>query len=353
MVSTVLVSRFMSIMGLFGVVNHNEVDPVNYRVMSNYKTNPVANAIYSRVSGVCATSRHVNCAILEEIQCIQLHLHNGSVQFDFQYDSRECILNRIKACDTRCVYMPMGLKWQEPTNTCHHLMLLVVDTIHHTYSVFDPNRGNMIIQSAPPHSSSTQQMNRYDMFLLNSNGRQDFLPGYRYIDQRQEEGSLSLQAVVDTTDDSQKQEYDLFIQDVPSGLCAVLSLLVLVCCFRFQSTNPWGLANSIKHVFMAMNDAEKKAFRVNLTNWYMNIYRAKSWRGVAELMCVCNVIPSGGYTCGVLLGSDGRQCTNPTCPRNVLCEKHYYRMVLQSLEHRAHFTCYITDDVLELHGNFI
>ena len=352
-----LISHFLLNVGLFDDIEPKEI-PINRRIVCNYREWPLITAIFSRVNKVWATGPHVHCVMLGTIHSVNLHIHDGEVRWAFEDTSRTDIVNQIQTHETRIrwVFIPLGVEWiawkaNDPTQGDHplgHSAVLVVDTVCHTYSLFDPNNGDMQIKDER-QPTKTRFLNRYDLFLVDHH--KDFIPGYECVDRRQEGGDSSLQSVVDTTDENVKREFDEYIQEVPGGLCSILTLLVLVCCLRFQRGDPWIVADSIKRTFMSMGDATKEKFRVNITTWYMNIYRAKRWRGVAELMGVCNVLPHDD-PCGVLSEIDGSHCTKPACPRNTLCEQHYYELVLQSLEAHDDFVCFITHDVLDLCGPF-
>ena len=351
-----LISNFLSSLGLF---DENEPADViiNHRIVCNYRKWPLVTAIFSRVSGAWATNARVT---MGPIQSVILYVDDGEVRWEFE-DTCADIVNQIQIHEakTRWVYFPIGIQFPDLTMapdvetnddaTPGHLTMLIVDTVRRTYSLFDPDDGDTTIKDER-QPTKQRHINLYGVFWVDHN--KDLIPGYWCVDQRQEGGGSSLQYIVDTTDESMKHEFDSYIQEVPGGLCAILTALVSVCCLRFQCGDPWVVADGIKRIFTAMNEADREKFRVNITTWYMDIYRAKTWRDVAELMGVCNVTRSKG-PCGVLVGFDGNHCTSPPCFRNTLCKQHYHELMMQSLEHHHDIACFVTHRVLDLCGVFL
>ena len=137
-------------------------------------------------------------------------------------------------------------------------------------------------------------------------------------------------------------------------MCAIITFLVLVCCHRFQSGNPWAIADSIQRVVQAGTRKEREKFRVNMTSWYMHIHHAKLWKDVAKLLGLGGARHRADpVVCGVLDISNTTHCPNSACVGNVFCEQHFYNLALQSIVDRDHAMCFITHNVLELRGPFI
>jgi hypothetical protein len=346
-----LISQFLVVTaGFFDPVVVDPIHPQNRQIVRNYRSRPLVNAIFSRVNGLWATGPGVHCVACHEIPDVWLYMKDGEVSIDIQspaiWKRLFAQIEQFKRTNIRWVYIVIGISWLETTmstDVASHLGMLVVDTVAETYSYFDPGLGiTNIVDTLQP--TSHRIINFYDVFCRNRSIH--FIPGYKCLDQRQEDASL--QSVVDTTTQIKQEDPDAV---VPSGLCAIVTLLVLVCCRRFQSGNPWTIANSIKRIFVHTDATQQENFRINITSWYTNIYYANHWKEVARLLWLCNV-PVRDQMCGVLDATNTMYCPSNACNGNTLCEQHYYDLVLQALSHQEHFPCYITHDVLKLRGQF-
>jgi hypothetical protein len=64
---------------------------------------------------------------------------------------------------------------------------------------------------------------------------------------------------------------------VPEELSALLTTLVSVFCYRYQSDNPWAIATGIRNKFECLTDDQKGMFHINLHDWYVSLYTAEHW----------------------------------------------------------------------------
>jgi hypothetical protein len=350
-----LVFQYLVDIGLF---KDSQDDERNRQLYCNYRVWPLLNAIFSRVNGIWAPGPNVNCvATVGTLPSCFVYMENGEVQIrpdSFWGDSLFEQIRGYKNANIQFVYIAIGVVWNERTvtdNSSSHLGMIVVNTVDQTYSYFDPATGDFpILDELQP--TKQRRVNIYDIFCCHK--CKPLIPGYTCVDQRQL-SVPSLQHTMDTTDPEVKPENPDAV--VPFGLCAVITFLVMMCCFRFQSGNPWMIAECINHTFRRVSIAEKGEFRINVTAWFVSIYKANHWKTIAQLLGVCgdisrDTIIYNPRMCGVLDTSNTTYCDNAVCDGRIFCAQHYYNLVLQSLAPQEHFTCYITDNVMELNDDF-
>lgn len=342
-----LVPPFLAVLGLLKETVVDPSDPVNLQIVRNYRKWPLLSCILARMDGVWADGCGVNCVTVKETHHVRVYTTDGEIRLRFSSHARKRLRQQVREYKghVKWVYIVLGLTWDvTPEDPASHLALMIVDTVNDTYSYFDPASGEIDLED-PLQPNKQRASNMYDIFACDDCDA--FILGYKYVDRRQP--GKSLQSTVDTTDETVKLE-----TEVPSGLCAVITFLVLVCCHRFQSGNPWTIAYTIRRFFNAGTSKEQENFRANMTSWYMHIYHAKRWKDVVKLFGVCGVTAHGADppVCGVLDITNTTPCSNRPCVGSVLCDKHLYKLVLQSLMDRDHATCFITHDVLELRGPF-
>ena len=345
-----LISQFLTDLGFFNPVIGIETQIKEFVV--NYRAWPTVNAILSRVHGVMARGPGVNCVVIPSIPAITISILNGETKLVFRnkqdWNRVFAEMQTHKQNNIRWVYIVFGLSWKE-TNTdtsSSHLSMFVVDNVNQTYSYFDPEEGGIrILDDLQPNKQ--RKINLYDIFCCND--CRHVIPDYECVDQRQ--SGRSLQSVLDTTDGQVKCENPETV--IPDGLCAFITLLVLVCCLRFQSGDPWPIARSIKIAFCKLSRPNKEEFRTNFTMWVVNIYKAGNWKSIARILGLCNHPNARERICGVL------DATSEPCPYHpvrtgysLLCEEHYYKLLLQSFSDKDQFVCYFSHNVVDINGQF-
>ena len=230
-----LIPLFLDALGILTdhAIGDNAV-PQHQHPLSNSGARPMVSSVFARANQLWATTGpDVNCVTVDEVHQVFVYTFDGDIKLHVDREAWDRLAQQIGVHQNhvRWVYIVLAVSWHnKPANVVSQLALIVVDVVNHTYSYFDPTSGvGDIVDLLQP--TGKRVFNKYDVFCCHNCS--PFLPGYKHVDQRQGGGSSS-QGVVDTIKGAIVPEPNATPTDVPSGLCAVITLLVLVCCRRLD-----------------------------------------------------------------------------------------------------------------------
>lgn len=227
------------------------------------------------------------------------------------------------------VFVPLvwGFYNKYDTRTTHATFLIFY-TKTKQYAHFDTTCGDMsfIIK---PHPPTYQVWNLSRLLLTYDMMYGPFVDEYHAIDGRHLEYINSLQ------DDVERPPANAVVDPsaIPvmrSGLCALLSFLVLLCCRRFAYHDPWNVAEEIRVLFMSHNRTHKEYFRKRLGLLYMGTHHKKSWLELLEHFAIVNPsrdIP-GGRLCLVRTLRNSL-CRRKPCHGQAFCNQHRFIMLAE------------------------
>ena len=151
------------------------------------------------------------------------------------------------------------------------------------------------------------------------------IDGYQYISTRRQ-SPPSLQETIEC------EEKKVDAKGVaPSGLCAVLTTLVLAFCLRYQMHDPWIVAKAIGNHFSGLkNKPREEMFRINITHWYRHVYTEKRWIGIEKLVGLLEPPYKKNRRCLVYLRDEKKPCTNRACDNHAYCPLHRYSLLVKA-----------------------
>ena len=287
-----------------------------------YKTKPYVIAIHNRLSRIWSWGRGCPTTLGDD-NTIYWTVKGGRGADGALQDIAipEHVSQQIRAmqnCKVKVAFIPLCWMWISPRRDfIAHSTLLVVDNHSKTYSLFDPYGGQMAVADDSSLQTNALNLNRYDLL-------RDCPPlfvGYLPFDRRQPHPSL--QTAIERCHIPSANVANL----VSGGMCALLSTLVLVFCYRFQSHDPWDIATGIRDNFNGLNQTQKELFRINLHNWYTSLYTANSWAQLHMRVGLLNPRPKKDRRClvyGRKLQRDGskRNCLNASTKNAAYCSFH-------------------------------
>jgi hypothetical protein len=128
--------------------------------------------------------------------------------------------------------LPLSWYWTYQNQGIGHRTLLVVDTVHRTYRLYDPNGVNYQIDARRIYS-------RHQLLLDLAAARGALYPGYRALGDHYPACHRSLQSTV------KRGEVGAVERQALSGLCAILVFWVTLTCVRLQYFDVFDVAESI------------------------------------------------------------------------------------------------------------
>ena len=284
-----------------------------------YKCNPYVNAIHNRLNSMWNATRGCPTTLGQDIT-IQLNVqggqgNKGAIRYNQVAEQITEKITAMRECKLRIAFIPLCWNWETPSG--HHIAhstLLVVDNIRNTYNLFDPNKGimNVIDKTMPKNKLS---LNRHELLMLTTS----LIPGYKIERDIRQEGR-SLQTSI--------EHYNPPIPHVnvtrlvPGGMCALLTTLVLVFCYRFQCYTPWKIAEGIRDNFNGLDNKRKEMFHLNLYNWYTSLYTAKSWVEMEKRVGLFQPRVRENRICSVLVRNRNTPCLNRPHDRYAYCPFH-------------------------------
>jgi hypothetical protein len=328
---------YLEDLGLFKQLSPKDRLEVEHDIVISYTNCNILNAIQIRLNMLwnwgshCAISPTHNRTIYVTVR--GGHGLEGSLRGNKIPPFIIKEINALRTCGAKMLLIPLIWFWTDSNSIqSAHSTLLVVYPVDQTYQLFDPNEGDMdVFDNTLPENAL--YLNRYDI-ISNSTTGKALIHGYK-------PGPLavqpipSLQTFIERTDGEPRKHV------VPTGLCAVLTTLILVFCRRFQYADPWDVATVIRnHLMRIPNKTQLEMFRVNLANWFRHLYLAKSWaeleRGVGLLNPPervnrkCFVIPNYGTP---------TPCANHPCPGHAYCNDHRYMLLMERWHDFEHGNC--------------
>jgi hypothetical protein len=333
-----LVEFYLEDLGLWSQLWPKDRLYVNHNILENYINSHIVNAIQARMDLLWSWGR--NCAISPTSdRTIYLEVRGGhGLEGSLRKNKIPTFiikeLNALQTCGVKIVLIPLAWFWTDSeSEDSAHSTLLVVDTVTQTYQLFDPNEGDMdVFDITMPNN--TLDLNRYDIITKSKKGKA-LIPGYK-------PGPLvmqplpSIQTTIERTDSKKRKRV------VPSGLCAVITTLVLVFCRRFQYGNPWDLATAIRdQVTRIPNKSQLEMFRINISNWYRHLYTAKSWPELEQRVGLLNPIERKNRQCLVLynLGIGSLECIMDPCPGHAYCSYHRHALLMARWHNKENGKC--------------
>jgi hypothetical protein len=216
--------------------------------------------------------------------------------------------------NVRFLYFYVRLVWLHPDNNPRaHAILMVIDTRVKMYGFYDPDENNGQI-GVRDRTGGIRLVNVRDLLcdpLLALLPEYTLHPGTAPLP--------SLQRVLEQgTNESAQPE------DVPSGLCATIVFLVMICCRRFNTPNAWHLALHIRNLcrdnLRTSND--KMAFCANLVHWWMSMYKGNKPERLARRLGL--IRPDDEAFCHCMTVSDRapNTCKRAPCAGEALCWQH-------------------------------
>ena len=233
-------------------------------------------------------------------------------------------------------WVPLELRW-EWTNAADvrvaHATLLVFDTKRHTYNLFDPNEGTMTLRGAGPQTL----FDRHLVVVAAAALHGPLVPGY-HAEAVRRQAVPSLQTHLERTA-AQQPDAPLQAQITFSGLCALLTTLVVVACRRFNYYDLWTMAGVLRGILQRRltNRTLREMFRFRLFRWYRGIVLAPRWDRLEQHLGL-RVDANVGGRCAVQSERTGTFCRRRPCAGHAYCPQHRH-LLLASLWRRTRRAC--------------
>ena len=253
-----------------GILNEHHTVKPDYGLC---KCAPYINAIHNRLNIIwnngrgCPTTLGQNTNIFLNFEVRGGRGSNGALRYKTIPTNVIQHIRAMQNCKVPVLFIPVCWSWTMPNgNRSSHNTFLMINTHNNSYNLFDPENIDMHV-SDPTLPNNDLRLNRYKLIARSKQLIRGYVPGPA-IQLRHP----SLQTIIERRPGT---PYEATV--VPIGLCALLTTLVLVFCYRFHSNDPWKIANDIADNFDVLNDTQKEKFRLNLYNWYISLYNATSW----------------------------------------------------------------------------
>lgn len=318
-----VVGIFLSDIGMWKPRTHNERTNA-YPANESCKTPNFISTLINRITMIWSGNRNcVSCKNKRAIPIIEIRNISDPTKSLSGLRFPDALLNEIGSYESQSIrFVVLPLLWIyyviEKRYTGGHATLLIVDTISKTYCLFDPNGGKYSIK---PGVSYHRQI----LLARSAELHGPLIPGYRgvVINQREE----AIQRVVERDSRDGVGE-----TRIPCGLCALLSVLILMCSFRFQYFDLFDVADAITREFKrrCRNRTQKESFRYRLFDWYHKTYTARQWSDLEIVLGLRNPpvpmhIPdpaSWRRLCMVRSEKNGTFCAQKSCPGHAYCWVH-------------------------------
>lgn len=225
----------------------------------------------------------------------------------------------------RWFYVVLSWTWRKQqqrtpkATNAGHVTLLVVDTFHRTYQLWDPNGGGWSV-----YNEAIGTCELFDPYVALAAAsahcyerRSDgLITGYTFT------GPTSgfTETVQNTLDGvcSAHIKREPGVPECPlppGGLCVTSCLLILAFCTRFNCGEPH-LFDAIIRRYLSMTGPSRD-FTLQLSHWHRNLYAAKSWAHVERAL---GLVQPGARCDHFVQGVD--PCPLPSCATSVFCEHH-------------------------------
>lgn len=119
------------------------------------------------------------------------------------------------------------------------------------------------------------------------------------------------------------------VDDTSKGICAVITVLVMTCCRRFNCHKPWLISNHIKRVILdeLQTHGEMEMFRRNLVRWYTSIYRINTIPRMLQRLGLNSPLDEPHRICMLFSDKTEEPCKRRACNLSALCWQHRYLML--------------------------
>ena len=214
----------------------------------------------------------------------------------------------------RFLYFFVRLVWRGHDDKHRaHAILMVIDTRARMYGFYDPddNDGPIRVRSTAGSVRSVKPRDlMWNPFLW-------LVPNYTL-----HQGLLPLPPLQMVLEEGTSRGAQP--EDVPSGLCASIVFLVMMCCRRFNTPNAWHLALHIRSLcrdnLRTAND--KKAFCANLVHWWMSMYKGKDPVRLAQRLGLIHPGDEAFRQCMMVSDRTPTTCKRAPCAGEALCWQH-------------------------------
>lgn len=252
------------------------------------------------------------------------------------------VADNIADCEAhgqRWLFVPLG--WNFPDfqgrDGGGHSTLLLVDTHLRVCHLFDPNNMTPI---PVEHSDSPRGYWIHTIHeILEFRWRQHALiPRYTFSAHGGPTMTgTPLQVAVERPAGDRKRGEG---NTVPGGFCSSLVALVYACMRRFDNPNAWGIADDIRNIFhlTCPNRTQREGFRVQLSWWFMRVFRANTWEKLARIVGMEQPDPPM-RVCGVWLHRGRQMCPQVPCGDHAYCAYHRHRLLVAPWVDNADPTC--------------
>ena len=309
-----MVNIYLNDLGLF----HHNPQRTSHQETSRYR-GPIAYMIFQRGSMVWSSS---TCRFCHEAShyvgfnllgvpsgtdadlLARFRLDKGTIHAIEEYTSRNVLF----------LYFFVKLVWRDPDDNIQaHAILMVIDTRAKRYGFYDPDESNSQIGIRDTAGGVRYVKVRYLMW----HSSLTLIPEYTLY--HAPFAFPSLQTVMEEGTSRGGQQ-----DQVPSGLCALLGFLVMICCRRFNTPNAWHLALHIRNMcrdnLRTSND--KMAFCANLVHWWMSMYKGNKPERLARRLGLIRPDDEAFRHCMTVSDRAPNTCKRAPCAGEALCWQH-------------------------------